>query len=88
MDLDQLFTITDYKAATILIPCPQIGTEEEKDAKDEQSSTSYQLNCSIACREHRLRSHWTNYMACCQVGAPGQCLLVKSIYSRTYATID
>lgn len=37
MDLDKLFTITDYKAATILIPCPPISREEEEDAKDEQS---------------------------------------------------
>jgi hypothetical protein len=43
MDLDQLFTITDYEAATILIPCPLIGTEEEDGAKDEQSSNELSI---------------------------------------------
>ena len=44
MDLDQLFTITDYREATILIPCPLIGIEEEeKDAKDEQSSNELSI---------------------------------------------
>ncbi len=36
--LDQLFTITDYQAATIVIPCPPISKEEENNEKDEQSS--------------------------------------------------
>jgi hypothetical protein len=41
--LDQLFTITDYQAATILIPCPSISTEEELDAKEEQSSSELSI---------------------------------------------
>jgi hypothetical protein len=38
MDLEQLFTVTDYRSATLLIPCPpSTGTEEENE-KYEQCS--------------------------------------------------
>jgi hypothetical protein len=43
MDLCQLFTITDYVATTICIPCHPISTEEDDDAKDEQSSNELSI---------------------------------------------